>query len=159
MIKRLPKHLLNLAGEHRVCSELHKRGIFATITMGHHKGVDILALNENSRQHVRIEVKTSQRGKFVTSISQKSLHESGGPDFWVLFLLRRMSDDSFEERFFILTQKEICALQKKINTAYRERNPRKAGAGQPGRGVDNIKLKYLDDYEGKWEKLKDALQL
>jgi hypothetical protein len=37
---KIPSDLLHLAGEYRVCSELNKRGIFATITYGNHKGVD-----------------------------------------------------------------------------------------------------------------------
>jgi hypothetical protein len=28
---KIPKYLLNLAGEYRICSELNKRGVFATV--------------------------------------------------------------------------------------------------------------------------------
>lgn len=35
------KELLSLAGEHRVASELCKRGIFATITPGNRKQTDL----------------------------------------------------------------------------------------------------------------------
>ena len=38
---RIEPYLLNLAGEYRICSELNKRGVFATVTYGNRKGADV----------------------------------------------------------------------------------------------------------------------
>ena len=81
---RIPSYLLSLAGEYRVCSELNKRGIFATVTYGNYKGVDVYAISDRKARALKIEVKTSQRENFVTRITQKRLCEEGkahAPDF------------------------------------------------------------------------------
>ncbi len=67
---KIPSYLLNLAGEYRVCSELNKRGVFATVTYGTRKGVDVYAISDRRARALKIEVKTSQKGNFVTSLSQ-----------------------------------------------------------------------------------------
>ena len=82
---KIPTYLLNLAGEYRVCSELNKRGVFATVTYGNHKGVDVYAISDRKDRALKIEVKTSQRGNFVTKLTQKRAQDdSQVPDFWVL---------------------------------------------------------------------------
>ena len=68
---KIASYLLNLAGEYRVCSELNKRGVFATVTYGTRKGADIYAINDRVGRSLRIEVKTSQKDRFVTNLSQK----------------------------------------------------------------------------------------
>jgi hypothetical protein len=116
-LTRIPSHLLNLAGEYRVCSELNKRGVFATVTYGTRKGVDLYAISDRTTRALKIEVKTSQRGNFVTSLSQKCgddnpnsegfwerrATDKQAPDCWVLFQIRAAGTASPTERFFILT--------------------------------------------------------
>lgn len=43
---KIEKYLLHLAGEYRVCSELNKRGVFATITYGNRKAVDVYVIGD-----------------------------------------------------------------------------------------------------------------
>jgi hypothetical protein len=45
-LERMKTDLLHLAGEYRVCSELMKRGVFATVTYGNRKSVDIYAISD-----------------------------------------------------------------------------------------------------------------
>jgi len=81
----IEKYHLNLAGEYRVCAELLKRGIFATVTYGNMKGADIFAIGSNRRAAV-VEVKASNSSRFVTSFYQKyKSRDIEHPTFWVLY--------------------------------------------------------------------------
>ncbi len=152
---KVEPYLLNLAGEYRVCSELIKRGVFATPTYGNRKSVDVYAIDDRRHRAIRIEVKTSQRTNFVTAISQKGLHKSNaGPDFWVLFQLQRKGVDEFHERFFVLTHREICRAQARRNRAYARRYRALHGrAPDVSRGVDNVTVEGVEQYEGQWSKI------
>lgn len=150
--RKIEGYFLNLAGEYRICSELNKRGVFATITYGTRKGADVYAIGEHGRA-MRIEVKTSQRKQFVTGISQKSFSD-GSPDFWVLFLLRPMENGGFEERFFVLTHEEACKAQRMRNAIYAEKYVARHGIPPDfSSGVDNLKIEDVEEFEDQWEKI------
>jgi len=157
-MNKITTYHLNLAGEYRVCSELHKRNIFGTITYGQRKGTDIFAIGSDNRT-IRIEVKASQNSRFVTSITQKKLDgASDAPDVWVLFSLRSLADNEYEERFFVLTHPEICAIQKARNDAYGKKYRKKHGrAVDFSKGVDNITISDVEQHENAWDKIVDAL--
>lgn len=156
---KIPQYLLNLAGEYRVCSELAKRGVFATITAGNRKSVDLYAINDLRQKALKIEVKTSQVGKFLTGIGQKGLaNDPSAPDFWVLFQLLSEEDGRFSERFFILTHGEICEVQEKHNQAYRDKYFGRHGREPDfSRGVDNVTLEQVVDHEDRWDKILDVI--
>lgn len=141
MAKIVP-YLLNLAGEYRVCSELNKRGVFATVTYGNRKGVDVYAISDRQDRALKIEVKTSQRANFVTSITQKCMeHDPHAPDFWVLYQVRPQRDGKFLERFFVLGHGEICRAQKAVNRRYARRYRTRHGrAPDLSTGVDNVRV-------------------
>jgi hypothetical protein len=152
--RRIPKYLLNLAGEYRVASELNKQGVFATVTYGNRKSADVYATGTNGVAR-KVEVKTSQTGTFVTRISQKGLFgRSLAPDFWVLVYF--LPNES--ERFFILSHEEICIVQKKRNDEY-ARNYEEIHERWPdiSKGVDNVRVKDVQAYEGRWTKIIDAI--
>ena len=169
---KIPSYLLNLAGEYRVCSELNKRGIFSTVTYGTRKGVDVYAISDRKARAMKIEVKTSQKGNFVTSLSQKCgdddpnadgfwdrrAADEQSPDFWVLFQIQAGNDASFTERFFVLTHKEICTAQAARNQAYALKYSARHGK-QPdfSSGVDNVVVADVAPYENQWRKIIDAL--
>jgi hypothetical protein len=154
----IPLYLLNLAGEYRVCSELNKRGIFATITYGNRKGVDVYAISDRQERALKIEVKTSQRDNFVTSISKKWLDDPLPPDFWVLCQIRPVDDGSFSERFFVLTHKEICEVQRARNEEYGEHYLAKHGRPFDfSKGVDSVTVDNVKGFEGQWRKIIDRL--
>ena len=154
-MKRIEPYLLNLAGEYRVCSELSKRGVFATVTYGNRKGVDVYAISDREERALKIEVKTSQRAAFVTSITQKGLaRDPTAPDFWVLFQCRPNRDGGFTERFFVLSHAEICKIQGTRNKAYGDRYETTHGR-QPdfAAGVDNVTIVDVEQHEDKWSKV------
>jgi hypothetical protein len=105
----LGKYYLNLAGEYRVASELLKRGLFATITYGHMKGIDIYVMGPRRKATV-VEVKASNTGRFVTGFYQKyPTREAEHPDFWVFYWLR--NDDS--EEFYVLSHDEMAKRKER----------------------------------------------
>jgi hypothetical protein len=157
----ISQELFSLTGEHRVCSELTKRGVFATITPGHRKAVDIYAIGEKRSCALRIEVKTSQKRNFVTKITQKGLHRKdckGAPDFWVLVRITPQENGRFLDEFFILSHREICRLQRSTNQKY-ARGYRKRHGKSPNsvRGVDNVVLTEAaaDASRDRWDKIID----
>lgn len=151
----IPKDLLCLAGEHRVASELCKRAVFATITPGNRKQTDLYAISDVTKRFFRIEVKTSQSPsrkfvmggrQFVDSIVQ---NKNGlPPDFWVLVQINPEG-----ERFFVLTNDEIEALQKSRNDGYFEKYRAKHGKEYTGRGVDNLLFEQVKQHENRWDKI------
>lgn len=156
---KIPPYLLNLAGEYRVCSELNKRGVFATVTYGNRKGVDVYAISDRQERALKIEVKTSQQDKFVTSITQKGLaNDPDAPDFWVLFQIQPGEDATFKERFFVLAHEEICRVQKARNDAYAKKYFARHGK-QPdlSTGVDNVTIADVEQFEDQWSKIIERL--
>ena len=158
---KIPTYLLNLAGEYRVCSELNKRGVFATVTYGNHKGVDVYAISDQGDLAVRIEVKTSQQGNFVTKLTQKgSADDRRTPDFWVLCQIKAGDYSSFRERFFILTHKEISRIQAKRNKIYGAKYLARHGSEFDfSKGIDNVKLADVEAFEDGWDKILVRLGL
>ena len=148
---KIDKYYLNLAGEYRVCAELLKRGIFATVTMGNMKGADVIAVGPNRRAAV-IEVKASNSSRFVTGFYQKYRSpELEHPTFWVLYAVKA-AGDSYAERFFILTHDELAEKQAQRNhpgvaLSYEERVERVR------QGVDNVLLPDVVEYEDRWQKV------
>lgn len=157
---KISPYLLNLAGEYRICSELNKRGIFATITYGNRKGVDVYAISDRHERALKIEVKTTQRGNFVTNITRKHLADDpNAPDFWVLFQIQPGKAATFRERFFILTHKEICRAQKVRNDEHEKKYFAKYGKKpDPMKGVDNVTIADVEQFfEDQWDKIKKRL--
>lgn len=168
---KIPSYLLNLAGEYRICSELNKRGIFATITYGTRKGADVYAINDQRSRALKIEVKTSQRGNFVTSLSQKCgdddpntpgfwdrrAKDPQAPDFWVLFQIRPGKDSTFTDRFFVLTHKEICVAQSARNAEFAGKYLARHGKRwDPSSGVDGVIIADVEQFEDQWQKITDS---
>jgi hypothetical protein len=157
---RIPPYLLSIAGEYRVCSELNKRGVFATVTYGNRKQVDVYAISDRNERALKIEVKTSQRKNFVTGITQKELADSAdAPDFWVLFQILRESDGKFKERFFVLSHVEICDAQKERNRLFDDKYFAKHGSHYDmSEGVDSVLVENVEKlHEDKWEKIVERI--
>lgn len=149
----IDKYHLNLAGEYRVCSELLKRGIFATVTYGNMKGCDVIAVGENRRAAV-VEVKTSQSTRFVTGFYQKyKTRDREHPTFWVLHSIRP-DGDRFSERFFVLTHDELAEVQAERNHPG-ESLDYATRAERVSKGVDNVLASNVEQHENAWNKIID----
>lgn len=158
---KIPQYVLNLAGEYRVCSELIKRGVFATLTYGNHKACDVYAIRDRQKCAEKVEVKTSQICRFVTKISQRGLDKktADGPDFWVLFQVRPNQQGTFEECFFVLSHEEMCKVQAARNRAYAEgyRRRHRGRSPDPSKGTDNVRCEDVKQYEDKWSTIVDLV--
>jgi len=159
---KIPQDLLNLAGEFRVCSELYRRRIYAAITYGNRKSVDIYAFRDDNKRGLRIEVKTSQTSEIPTRIYQKwknPVTAPDAPDFWVLAQIRDDGQDRFSERFFVLTHKEICEKQHTVNNKYDAKYYAKNGKHFDfSKGMDKLRVEDVEEYEGKWSKIADGVR-
>ena len=129
------------------------------MTYGNHKSVDVYAISDRKQRALKIEVKTSQRDKFVTSISQKCLAEDPHvPDFWVLFQIRPGENGSFDERFFILTHAEIRKAQMARNQIYSQKCFARHGKKpDSSTGVDGVRIADVLRYQDQWSKIIDRL--
>lgn len=144
---QLDKGQLNLAGEYRVASELFKRGLFATITYGNMKGIDIFAIGANQKTTI-IEVKASQTRRFVTGFYQKYKSEGQkAPNFWVL-----CSFGLETERLFVLSHKEMAIVQG-FRNAPNKSLTHSEHALKAAKGVDNVPIALVEPYEDAWHKI------
>ena len=148
-------YLLGLAGEYRVCSELNKRGIFASVTYGNRKSADFYAIDESGNHALKIEVKTSQHRNFVTRITQRHLDtEPNAPDFWVLVSIHKSGQGKFVDRFFVLSHREICEQQEARNRIYAQKYRKRHGrTPDVAKGVDNVKVEDVERFEDEWSKI------
>lgn len=147
------KYLLNLAGEFRVCAELLKRGFFANVTMGNFKSVDIQIVTEEKKA-ILVEVKSTESNRFVTSFFQKyKTKETYHPDFWVLIKLSKE-----EDRFFVLSHEEMAKVQSIRNMGDIEFDWDN-NASFASKGVDNVLLKHIEEYENQWNKINNFKDL
>jgi len=146
----LEKHFLNLAGEYRVCAELLKRELFATITYGNHKAVDIFAIAEGRRKAAVIEVKASDDRRFVTRYFQKSADSR--PDFWVFYSVRPDGKGGFDEEFFVLANSELEPIQIRRNNKGQLISAEEAAA-LAANGVDNVSREDVEPFRDEWKKI------
>lgn len=140
------KHFLGLAGEYSVCAELAKNEINASLTIGNHKAVDIIATNSNNNKACFIQVKASDSTRIVTGFFQKyKTEETPHPDFWIIVHF----DRSNVAHFYVLTHQEMGKVQMERNgmTEWREVN-----------GVDNVLLDSIKNYENSVYKICNHLK-
>lgn len=158
---KIPQYLLSLAGEYRVCSELNRRGVFATVTYGNRKSVDVYAISDRKERALKIEVKTSQQGNFVTKFTQKFVTEAANlsaPDFWVLVQILPDGNGSFSDRFFVLSHHDMRKAQETRNKSYADKYFAAHGRmPDQSKGIDNVLLADVAGFENKWDKIIERI--
>lgn len=136
----IDNYMLGMSGEYAVCSELLKRGKMASITMGNAKSADIIVTDPSCRKYKKIEVKTSQTTKFVTSFFRKYYDiNMPHPDIWVLV---HVDANTKAVRYFILEHKVLGDIQMRRN---------KITSWQYSKGCDNVLLDEVLGYENRWD--------
>ena len=146
----MEKYILNLAGEYRVCAELLRRNLFASVTIGNLKGADIHIITDR-RKVIVVEVKTTASDRFVTGFFQKYKTETDPhPDFWVLC---KLCDDGDE--FYVLSHKEMAKAQAERN-GFPAKFQWAAVREKCAKGVDNVTRSNVLAFADEWKKLKDA---
>lgn len=127
----LDKNLRSLAGEFAVLSQLALRGIDANLTLGHTKGVDILASDARRNSLFRIEVKT----RFQRPVTKSPLfgnnmewrmskkHESI-VDHSLFYCFVDISGEKNVSRFFILPSDKVAKYVREQHVAYLKAHPK-----------------------------------
>lgn len=143
-MNKFEKYCLNIAGEFSVCAELAKRNLIPNITLGNYKSVDVIVNDPLHEKSALIEVKCTNKKRFVTGFFQKfKSQESKGPDFWILVDVSNIN----ETRYFIFTHLEIARAQML-------RNGMESWSQVKG-GVDNLPLGDILKFENQWQKIID----
>ena len=158
---KIEKSILGIAGEFAVAAELCRRNIYAQLTLGHQKRVDLLAMSR-AGDFLRIEVKAKQ-GR--TWANQKGLPP--GDDFLV-FVDFAGRDVTARPDFFILSADDWCALAKRHVEEYQEKHPKRkpyldtencpvhpderTKDGKPYRGC-SVRVSDIEAHREAWSKI------
>ncbi len=164
----LNKNSVSLAGEFAVLSQLTLRGFDANMTLGHTKGVDILASDPNTGKMFKVEVKTSFAGRpshsklfgHTLAWMMTEKHESiSDPNLFYCFVNIEKQTNIF--RFFIVPSEIVAKYVKEQHQFWLNRNSglTKKEIDIPMRqfriGVDEgeyqIPTPLAKDCENKWE--------
>lgn len=148
---KLSPELLSLSGEYAVASELCKRGIYAQLTLGHHKRTDILV--ETRYRMPRIQVKAKQGGVWpgVAGIQEG--------DFLILVDLQGKEVDERPD-FYILNVEDWKELIFKEKERYKEvKIDDKLCITYPDgwKGL-NVKQEQVNDCKEAWKKIIDKIK-
>jgi len=163
---------LNLAGEFAVASELNRRRVLSSVTYGASKCADVFALSPDMTQVVRIEVKaTTPKSKTRWLIGEKGAREPAGVSaaiLWVLVLFPTAPEGAPADlarrgehapRFFVLSPKEVYQAWKEELDDYNRRRRERGQGPFAGSGVPGVRLKDVEQYEGKWGIILSRLQM
>jgi hypothetical protein len=161
---KIEKCILGVAGEFAVAAELCRRNIYAQLTLGNQKGVDLLTLSRAGR-FLKIEVKSKQ-GK--TWPNQRGLPPGDGFLVFVDFADR---EDLVRHDFFVLSADEWRAVALCQIARYLERNPNRNAivderscpvfpdqinsSGKPYCGC-SICVSDIEEHREKWSKITAA---
>jgi hypothetical protein len=114
----IEKSILGVAGEFTVAAELCRRNIYAQLTLGNQKGVDLLTLSRTGT-FLKIEVKAKQGPKWP---NQRGLPPGSGFLVFVDFADR---DDSVRPDFFVLSADDWAAVAQGHIATYLKKNPKR----------------------------------
>lgn len=103
--KKIPKDILGLAGEFAVASELCKRGVYAQLTLGNRKRIDLLVESDNCMLRIQVKSKQGQKWPAVKGIA--------GNDIYLVFVDFRAKDLLDRPAFFILSSLDWEAFTKR----------------------------------------------
>lgn len=158
------KQLLSLAGEFLVAGELNRRLITASITFGASKRADIFAYHSDWKFPVRIEVKTTDKKKWVVGSKPLDSDNWRNDWFWVLVYIPRgiayesnltaEARGATSPRYFVFTSKEIGRLTRHRMQRYNKRYKDKHGKDYTSKSVHSISFDDASTYEGSWHKIQ-----
>lgn len=126
---KLNSNSVSLAGEFAVLSQLALRGFDANMTLGHTKGVDILASNSRTGKMFKIEVKTSYDRKpsrsklfgYTLSWIMAQKHENViDKELYFCFVNIERTSNSF--RFFIVPNDVVSEYVERQHNFWQERD-------------------------------------
>jgi hypothetical protein len=148
------KSFLSIAGEFAVASELNRRRLLASVTYGASKATDIFALDDKMRRVVRIEVKTTDKRRWV--LDKKVAAPPSDDVFWVFVLLPPPGQPP---RFFVFSAHEIHDIWQKDMDQYKRKYELRNGRKFESFGVPGVNLEdRVLAFENRWDKIASALK-
>jgi|SRR5665213_1046782 len=139
--QRRSTHRTQWAAQFAVASELCKRDYQVALTLGNHPAVDLMVVSPNGTQFL-IDVKGLYRPNFW-QVKPKARRDN-------LFYVLALVPDVGQNRFFVMTQKEVNNDIKNNTDAWRKRNPAKANMDDTRPGVS---AKCAEKHENCWDVL------
>jgi len=153
-----------MAGEYLVAGELNNRSIQASITFGKSKSTDIYAFVPSGHSIARVEVKCTDKNKWL--IGTKLLDKSNCADncFWVFVYLPKPHENEHEvmtdqsrgkicPRYFILTSLEAHEIANDNYKQYRQKYFKRHGKEFSEEGVESMTQRDISMYENEWHKI------
>ena len=149
---KLEKSLVGLAGEYAVASELCRRGVYAQLTLGNRKKVDLLL--DGEKEIARVEVKTKQGRQWP---GVKGIAPKDGLTFLVLVDLQGKGE---KERpgFYVISRDEwrpflVQKLQDKLKTGLVKISDDNVALNHDGFVGTGITSKEVEKFRDDWEKI------
>ena len=153
------KNLIALAGEYHVLAQLAERGIVGALTLGHTKGIDILAHNPRTGRMRRVEVKATRRrptraelwhpgseGAYAWTMSAK--HEAI-TDSNLLYCFVWLGGAMIQPRIFVVPGTEVARYVKWEHRLWLKSRNRRLNPNNPMRQF-RVDTKDPLDYQGNW---------
>jgi len=152
MTTKVEKSLVGIAGEYAVASELCRRGVYAQLTLGNRKKVDLLLDGEKGL--ARVEVKTKQGSEWP---GVKGIAPEGGLRFLVLVDLQHKGPDERPELYVIGQSEWRPFLEQKLNDKLKNKTIRIDDHNVPhhsdGFVVAGIKANEVARFKNEWDKI------
>ena len=153
---KLEKSLVGLAGEYAVASELCRRGVYAQLTLGNRKKVDLLLDGEQAI--ARVEVKTKQ-GRVWPAV--KGIAPTDGLKFLVLVDLHGKEREENPEFYVISRDEWRPFLEHKLQDRI-EKGLVVIDDDNVARHIDNflgvsIKEEEVTRFRNRWDKIIRAV--
>ena len=162
----IEKSILGVAGEFAVAAELCRRNVYAQLTLGNQKRVDLLTMSRGGRL-LRVEVKTKQ-GPTWPSIKGVG----AGEGFLVLVDFAGVRDTE-RAAFFVLSADDWRTVATRHIEEYRQNHPDRTpyldqencpvfpeelnARGKPYRGC-SVHVPAIESYRDAWSKILDACE-
>ena len=140
----IERAILGVAGEFAVAAELCRRNLYAQLTLGHQKRIDLLVVSGAGRM-CRIEVKAKQGPEWPNCLGISA------PDSFLVFVDFANRPDDQRPDFYVLTADEWrdLVIQEK------ERYDEVGCSAYKGMGVRPEKIKA---HQEAWQKIARALE-
>ncbi|MCD6365650.1 MAG: hypothetical protein J7M14_07215 [Planctomycetes bacterium] len=162
---KVDKSILSVAGEFAVAAELCRRNLYAQLTLGHCKRIDLLVINDSGRMG-RIEVKAKQAGtwpncrgiasddSFLVFVDFAAKSETERPDFYVLSAedWRAFAKDEMARYKAKHPERRIELTDENVLVFHDERNQ----YGQPYKGV-GVLPERIEQHRETWDKIISAM--
>lgn len=161
---KIEKGILGIAGEFAVAAELCRRNIYAQLTLGNQKGIDLLTLSREGI-FLKIEVKAKQG---LTWPNVKGLPSGGG---FLVFVDFAEKDDADRPDFFVLSSNDWRSLAARRIEEYLKKHPNRTAHlderncpvfpeeinshGKPYRG-HSVSVTEIEPQREAWSKIMAA---